>query len=123
MPKPEEKPGFLEKVGNGLEKTAKGTWDALVNNEKLHQGVEVGARAAWETSKTVGGETLRQADRMRREGSDFGEDPGLAQYAGVLLKRYKNPRAAYERIPEYREEIEDLARRIREQRDKVYGKN
>lgn len=123
LPKKKEEPGVLEKIGDGLDKAATGTRNALVNNENLHQGVEIGARGVWETSKTVGREMLRQLNRSKHQSERYGQAPGLAQYAEILLNRYKNPREAYERIPEYRREIEDLARKIREQRDMVHGKH
>jgi len=40
LPKPEVKPGLLEKVCKGTALSR--TWDELGHNEKLHQGVEAG---------------------------------------------------------------------------------
>jgi len=119
MPKPEEEPGFLGKVGDGLEKTAKGTWDALVNNEKLHQGVEVGARAAWEVSKWGAVETAKRVKDILHEAKEFEDNPGLGGQLKVVLNRFKNPVLAYQRIPEYRKEIEELVRKIEEEKKKT----
>lgn len=117
-----ERPSFFDRVGNGVEQAVSRTWDALANNKDLHQGVEAGARMAWEASKWTAQETAQQSLESLFAAATVakGLRAGKAGEALVAGMRANAVGEAIRRSKSLEEEITDLASRMRASRNRVF---
>jgi len=122
MPKPEEKPGFLEKVGKGVGTALSRTWDELAHNEKRHQGVEARCRMAWEATKWNAREVARQGrDNVGETARIAGGMIAGGKPGGLIVGERENKiGAAYQRAFELEEEARKIAEKMKRARDKAY---
>jgi hypothetical protein len=109
--------GAGQALDKGMEAAGKATgkaWDALRSKE-VHDGVEFGARAAWEVTKDVG-KIVGEDAAMASLGV------GLPSGASIAVdKIYKLDSANNGLRSGYEQQAKDLARRIAQQKRNVYS--
>ncbi|WP_022660525.1 hypothetical protein [Paucidesulfovibrio longus] len=111
--------GAGQALDKGMEAAGQATgkaWDAIRSKE-VRDGVEFGARAAWEVTKDVG--RIVGEDTIVALGSSFGKIPYDISIAADKLAKIRSSALNFDH--EYKNTAERVAKRIQQQKQIVYG--